>query len=114
MPIYEYQCDTCGRRFSALVGVVAGGDKVACPRCGGGKLTKLVSRFVSPRSEGDLDDDLGDVDDLDADPQAARRWARRLGREFGEDLGDDFEDEVASAMDEEAQADETGADDEDL
>jgi len=96
MPIYEYRCDACRRRFSALVGVVAGSPKVACPRCGGKKLTKLMSRFASPRSEGDLDD-LGDVDELGDDRQAARR----MGREFGEDRGDEFEDEVESAMDEE-------------
>ena len=63
MPIYEYSCQSCHRRFSALVGVVAGAAKVACPRCGSKRLIKLVSRFSSPRSEGDHDDlgdDLGD------------------------------------------------------
>ena len=95
MPIYEYRCDACNRRFSALVGVTAGNAQVTCPRCGGSKLTKLISRFASFRSDSDLDE-IGD------DPGAARRWARKMGSEFGEDLGD----EVESALDEDTTGDE--------
>jgi len=105
MPIYEYRCDACKRRFSALVGVVAGDAQVACPRCGGVKLTKLMSRFASFRADTDLDN-LDDLEDIGDDPGAAPRWARKMGSEFGEDLGDDVE----SALDDDRAADEMGGD----
>lgn len=103
MPIYEYLCDTCRRRFSALVGVVAGASEVSCPRCGGRELTKLVSRFSSFRSEDDLDD-LADAGNLEDDPRALRRWARGMGGELGEHVGDGFEDEVDAALEEDREA----------
>ena len=36
MPIFEYTCNAChGRKFSALVGVVADAKPPTCPKCGG-------------------------------------------------------------------------------
>jgi len=112
MPIYEYLCQGCRRRFSALVGVVAGATQVSCPRCGGRKLTKLMSRFSSFRAESDLDD-LGGLDDVGEDPRAMRQWARKMGREFGDDLGDELEDEVESGRERDLDEDEA-ADEEEL
>jgi putative FmdB family regulatory protein len=105
MPIYEYRCDACKRRFSALIGVVADDAPVACPHCGGTELTKVMSRFASFRSESELDD-LGDLEDIGDDAGAARRWARKMGGEFGQDLGEDFEDDVESALEDDAAGDE--------
>ena len=104
MPIYEYRCGDCQRRFSLLVGVVAGAAEMRCPRCGSEQLQKLISRFSSLRSEDDALDDLADptkVGDLD-DPKQMMQWMKRVGREMGEDLGDDFEELVEEAAAEEA------------
>jgi putative FmdB family regulatory protein len=103
MPIYEYRCGECRRRFSALVGVVAGGPEPACPRCGSRSINKLISRFAVARSEDAMLDDLADPDkagDLE-DPRAMAGWMRRVGREMGEDLGDDFDELVEEAVREE-------------
>ncbi len=35
MPIFEFSCNTCSRKFSALVGVVASAQPPQCPKCGG-------------------------------------------------------------------------------
>ena len=44
MPIYEYQCKMCSRRFECLVSV--GKDKdVVCPECGAQEPKKLISAF---------------------------------------------------------------------
>jgi putative FmdB family regulatory protein len=43
MPIYEYQCRGCGKRFETLV---QGRSKPACPDCGGRKLDKQLSVFA--------------------------------------------------------------------
>jgi len=44
MPIFEYQCRKCEHDFEALV---RGADeKVACPQCGGRRVTKKLSLFA--------------------------------------------------------------------
>jgi putative FmdB family regulatory protein len=40
VPIYEYTCDKCDSQFELLV---RGGERPACPSCGGRKLEKLLS-----------------------------------------------------------------------
>jgi len=100
MPIFEFTCDNCQKRFSALVGVVADPKPAACPRCGGIRLTKLVSRFARVRSEDDALDSLGDemaYGDIENDPKAMRRWVKDMGAAMDEDLSEDFE----AAMEEE-------------
>ena len=42
MPLFEYQCKTCGHRFEVLV---VGSRKPACPRCSGEELEKQFSTF---------------------------------------------------------------------
>jgi putative FmdB family regulatory protein len=105
MPIFEYSCHACGRRFSALVGVVAGATPAACPRCGGTDLKKLVSRFARLRSEDEAVDalaDRADRADLD-DPREMRRLMKEMAGEMGEDMeGEDFEQMMEEAMEEEA------------
>jgi putative FmdB family regulatory protein len=77
MPLFEYRCDECGRRFTMLVGVTAEKAKLQCPKCGSRKATKLISRIARtskgeddefgdsdfPESGEDLDEDYGGLDD---------------------------------------------------
>ena len=64
MPIYEYRCEECGKRSSALLGSYSSPDP-ACPHCGKHALQRLVSTFATVSSgEGDSGDFGGD-DDLD-------------------------------------------------
>lgn len=42
MPIYEYQCDTCGKR-SELLQKISEPPASECPECGGVGLRRLVS-----------------------------------------------------------------------
>ncbi len=73
MPLFEYRCEECGEKFTLLVGVTADKPKLKCPKCGGRKVTKLISRIARvPRGEDDFDDedfDAGgeDFDDADED-----------------------------------------------
>lgn len=103
MPIFEYRCGDCRRRFSLLVGVVASAAEPRCPRCRGQQLTKLISRFAVARAEDDVLDDMADpsrMPDLE-DPRAMAGWMKQVGREMGEDLGDDFDELVEEAVHEE-------------
>ncbi|MBI2440402.1 MAG: zinc ribbon domain-containing protein [Lentisphaerae bacterium] len=44
MPIFEYECGQCRKRFEYLARNPAD-EPGACPQCGGNKLTKLLSAF---------------------------------------------------------------------
>ena len=102
MPLYEYICDQCNRKFSWLVGVVADPTPPTCDRCGAQKaVRKEVSRFARLRSEEEALDSLTDPDsigDLD-DPATMRKWTKEMGRELGEDLGDEFDEYLDGASD---------------
>ena len=104
MPLFEFRCQDCRRRFTLLVGMTAEGAKHVCPKCGGTQLQKLVSRFAVLRTEDDMLDDLADPSTLGdpEDPKAMADWMRRVGREMGEDLGDDFQELVEEAAREDA------------
>ncbi|MBU4175814.1 MAG: zinc ribbon domain-containing protein [Actinobacteria bacterium] len=49
MPIYEYRCKGCGKRFEKLV---RGSDDVSCPHCGRGEPEKMFSTFGFKSSGG--------------------------------------------------------------
>jgi putative FmdB family regulatory protein len=106
MPIYEYRCAQCRRRFSLLVGVVAGAtSESCCPRCGSRQVSKLISRFAVARSEDEMLEDIADPDRIGdiEDPRAMAGWMKKVSREMGEDLGDDFDELVEEAVREEEQ-----------
>lgn len=111
MPIYEYECGDCRRRVSLLIRNQADAAVPTCPRCGSAALSRLMSRFASPKSEDARLDALGESSsfgDLDEnDPASVGRLMKKMGREFGDDLGDDFEE----AMDETLAEGEGGASD---
>ncbi len=100
MPIYEYRCHDCRRRVSIFWRTFsdAEGDAPVCPRCGGAKLTRLVSRVRVVRSEESRLEGMADFDDLpdfdEGDPRSMGRWMRKMSREMGEDLGPEFDEVV--------------------
>jgi putative FmdB family regulatory protein len=100
MPVYEYACRQCRRRFKKLVGMVAQTKPLACPRCQSTDLAQLISRFARLRSEDEafesLAEEMEGLEESD-DPKAMRRLMRAMSQEMGEDLEDDFE----AALDEE-------------
>ena len=68
MPIYEYRCDECGKKSSALLSSYSTPDP-ACPHCGKAALKRLVSTFATVSSgDGDGGDDFdaggGEGDDF--------------------------------------------------
>ena len=42
MPLYEYECDACGKRFE-LIQKFSDGPPEACPKCGKGPVQRQVS-----------------------------------------------------------------------
>ncbi len=94
MPIYEFVCDQCNRKFRKLVGVVAQPAPLQCPRCQSTDLNRLISRFARVRSEDEtlesLSDEMEMLGDTD-DPAAMRKLMREVGKGMGEDLDEDME-----------------------
>jgi putative FmdB family regulatory protein len=66
VPIYEYRCDECGKRSSALLPSFSSPDPV-CTHCGKPALKRLVSTFATARSGDDGGDDFGGSDDFGGD-----------------------------------------------
>jgi putative FmdB family regulatory protein len=98
MPVYEYRCNSCGRRFSRLVGVIAQSSGPECPHCGAVSARKLVSRFARGRSEDEMLERITDpasVGDPD-DPASVKRWMGEMGKEMGEDFGDELDEILES------------------
>jgi putative FmdB family regulatory protein len=97
MPVYEYLCRGCGRRFSRFFWRIAEAEDARC-RCGSADLEQLVSRVAMLRSEESRLDKLadpsawGDVDEND--PKSLARMMKRMGGEMGEDLGPEFTEMV--------------------
>ena len=102
MPIYEYRCRKCGKRFSVLT--LRASERVSpeCARCGSRDADRLLSRFAMPKSEEARLESLSDpgrLGDLDeSDPKSVGRWMRRMGREMGDDLGGADFDEMVEEM----------------
>lgn len=95
MPIYEYRCPDCRRRVSLFFRSFDDiPDAPACPRCGGTRLRRLMSRVAVMKSEDSRLDDLADpsmMSDLDEnDPKSIARWMRKMGSEAGEDMPAEF------------------------
>lgn len=47
MPIYEYRCDTCGRKFEKLRKAQDADRDLQCPYCESEEIERLLSSFAS-------------------------------------------------------------------
>ena len=52
MPIYEFDCPSCGEPFEELVRNSEAVKDVVCPTCGSRKVKKKLSTFASKVSGG--------------------------------------------------------------
>jgi putative FmdB family regulatory protein len=46
VPLYEYRCTGCGRRFEVLRRLGQGCEGLACPACGQSEIEKEFSTFA--------------------------------------------------------------------
>jgi len=98
MPIYEYECLSCGSRFQSLVMKEAEEKKLACPRCGKGKKRRLISRVAYHVSEQNR---LAAFNPASAKEDAFFKDSRNIGlaakkraQKLGVDLGTGFEEKL--------------------
>lgn len=96
MPIYEYLCLRCRRRFGYLVGVIADPGPLKCPNCGEEEnLKKLLSKVSRLRDEDEIFESLADEASFagidENDPRSIASFMRKISKEMGEE-GKDMEE----------------------
>jgi putative FmdB family regulatory protein len=52
MPIYEYICQDCGKRYDKFVRASTSKIALKCPKCGSDQGKKAFSAFSTPGSSG--------------------------------------------------------------
>jgi putative FmdB family regulatory protein len=101
MPIYEYRCEDCQKQLSVFIRNIANLPQLRCRFCGSERLSRLLSRIATPKSEESRLEGLADsspMQDLDEqDPQSMERWMKKMAGEMGEDCGDDVMADMESA-----------------
>jgi len=102
MPIYEYRCRQCRKKFEHIHLSTGSAETVCCPHCQSRELDRLISRVRVMKSEESRLESLADPSKLSGfdenDPQSVARWMRKMGKEMGEDLGEDIDQVVEKAM----------------
>ncbi len=101
MPVYEFYCPHCKKRFSTLVGMTAESDNTSCPNCNSNDARRLVSRFARHRTEDDRVDELADSLEGMGDPDSPaemRKMMREMGKALDEDVSDELEEVFEADM----------------
>lgn len=95
MPVYDYVCEECGTRFTALIGVVQEGDDETCPHCSSKHTNKLIGKFARVRSEeerlSEVENRLERMHEPDSYSEI-RRTMREMGSAMDDDSSDDLEE----------------------
>lgn len=95
MPLYEFSCAGCRKKFTILCPISRRDDSHSCPHCGSTKTQRLVSRVKMVRNEEQMMESLADptkMSGLDEnDPRTFATWAKKMAREMGENMDDEIE-----------------------
>ncbi len=89
MPIYEYNCDDCGRLTSVFTKSMSAKVEATCSHCGSAKLSRALSKFAHHQSTGQVLERYGaEPQSLEEyeDPRQIGRWAERKFDEYGMEL----------------------------
>ncbi len=101
MPVYEYRCLDCRKRFDIFLKFSEYGTKpVTCPHCQSSNVQRRIGRVRVGRSDETRLTNLADpsrLANIDEDPRALGKMMREMSHEVGEDMGGEF-DEVVSRL----------------
>ena len=110
MPIYEYRCRKCNRKFEKITFRVSEDVSADCSHCGSAEVERIPSRIRVRLSEETRMERMADpsrFSGLDEnDPKSMAKWMKSMSREIGDDMGEDFD---VDAMMDEAMAEKEGA-----
>lgn len=98
MPIYQYRCLNCKKRFEVFLSYQEYGVKsITCPTCASDQVQRRIGRIRIAKSEESRMDDLTDISDLEGlenDPRALGKMMRKMSNEMGEEVGPEFDEVV--------------------
>jgi putative FmdB family regulatory protein len=98
MPIYEYRCLGCGKKFEVLHLSAEEVHPPECKYCHSVNVRKLISRVRVVRSEESRLESLMDPSMMggldEKDPRSLAKWMKRMGKEMGEEVSDEEIEQV--------------------
>jgi len=97
VPIYEYRCHECGKKFELLILHAEKEFPAQCVHCQNKNIVRLISRVRVIRSEESRLESLADPSKMsfnENDPRSIAKWVKKMGKEAGEDIGDDAVDQM--------------------
>ncbi len=101
MPLFEYDCEACGKRSTLLVLKRDEASRLNCKHCGSDRLTRLLSRFAVHKTEASR---LSELDTSKQPDETFYRDNRNIGlrakkrmKELGVDLGDAIDEKIEKA-----------------
>jgi putative FmdB family regulatory protein len=98
VPIYQYRCLNCKKRFEVFLSYREYGVKsVQCPHCASDKVQRRIGRIRVAKSEESRMDALTDpsgLEGLENDPRALGKMMRKMGNEMGEEVPPEFDEVV--------------------
>ena len=97
MPIYEYRCHECKKKFEMLILSAEKESVVKCAHCESKKVERLISRVRVMKSVESRMESLADPSKMsfdENDPRSVAKWVKKIGKEAGEDIGDDAVDQM--------------------
>ena len=107
MPIYEYRCNSCGRRSQLFFRSFSAVGEARCSHCQSEDVGRIPSRVAMVKSESSYQDFLTDPSNFEGidynDPHAVAQWARQIGQAAGVDVGPEYEEMIAGLEDGEGQ-----------
>lgn len=101
MPIYEYQCRSCGRISSLLIIKPGDEQNIRCVHCRGLELERIMSRFAVHKTEtqrlAEFDPQSTKNDSFYKDSRNVGLSAKKRLQQLGVDLGSSFDETVEKA-----------------
>jgi putative FmdB family regulatory protein len=95
MPLYEFSCSRCLKKFTVLCSMADRDNPQTCQYCGEASCRRLVSRVKTVRSEEQIMESLADPASLSGldenDPRTFATWAKKMAREMGENMDEEIE-----------------------
>jgi len=98
MPIYEYRCRSCELEFQHLIMKKGEEEDLLCPKCGGRRIHRLISRVVYHTSEQErlatFDPSAPKSDAYYKDSRNIGLAAKKRAQRLGVDLGKGFDEKL--------------------